>query len=418
MGIENKKKKVMIEDLVRRKYDSDPVKAWKASLAVDDDEEEEAGDSQESLQSEGGNESKSSAKDKGPDYDYLLGMPMWNLTQEKIDKICKKRDDKQQELANLKAQTKEDLWQIDLKAFLEKLDEVEEKERMELEEGRGGDDGDFGGAASKAGKKGKSVKGKGKGMVKADTLPSKTAIRFEPKITDELKAKVEQAAAAKQRKATKKSEKADGNSQDEDDVTTEGKKGIKKEGKEGKLKQTKINFKAEKKEANPFSDDESDDMSEWGSVEPRQPSSRQGAASKKYFQEDSDNDDDAPSSAMKDEFDVSSSGSDFERKVIQKVKKPSGGAGAKDTGAKAKNTAATNKPSLVKKSQPSKKPISSGDESNSKKLKLSGKRSHMIEDSEDSDDFQVEDIAPREKPAGGRKKAAVKYDLDSTDSDF
>ena len=263
LKIENKKKKVMIEDLVRRKYDSDPVKAWKASLAVDDDDEEEAGDSQESIQSEGGDESKSTGKDKGPDYDYLLGMPMWNLTQEKIDEICKKRDDKQQELANLKAQTKEDLWQIDLKAFLEKLDEVEEKERMELEEGRGGDDGDQGGSgASKAAKKGKSGKGKsGKGMVKADTLPSKTAVRFEPKITDELKAKVEQAAAAKQRKATKKSEKADGNSQDEDNLATEGKKGIKKEGKEGKLKQTKINFKAEKKEANPFSDEESDDIS-------------------------------------------------------------------------------------------------------------------------------------------------------------
>ena len=29
LTIENKKKKVMIEELVRRGYDSDPIKAWK-----------------------------------------------------------------------------------------------------------------------------------------------------------------------------------------------------------------------------------------------------------------------------------------------------------------------------------------------------------------------------------------------------
>ena len=48
---------------------------------------EEAGDDPDSQEVQGG-------KEKGPDYDYLLGMPMWNLTQEKKDEICRKRDEK------------------------------------------------------------------------------------------------------------------------------------------------------------------------------------------------------------------------------------------------------------------------------------------------------------------------------------
>merc|ERR1719153_2135241 len=91
-----RKKQAMIEELVKRKYDSDPVKAWKNSQDVDDDQEEEPeGD-------EGNQEVIASKKSKGPDFDYLMSMPMWNLTQEKIDELCKKRDEKRQELNELR----------------------------------------------------------------------------------------------------------------------------------------------------------------------------------------------------------------------------------------------------------------------------------------------------------------------------
>ena len=39
LTIENKKKKDMIAELVKRGYDSDPVKAWKASQDQDLDDE-------------------------------------------------------------------------------------------------------------------------------------------------------------------------------------------------------------------------------------------------------------------------------------------------------------------------------------------------------------------------------------------
>ena len=267
LKIENKKKQAMIEELVKRKYDSDPVKAWKNSQDVDDDQEEEPeGD-------EGSQEVIVSKKSKGPDFDYLMGMPMWNLTQEKIDELCKKRDEKRQELNELKATSKEELWRRDLREFLAKLDEVEEGERMDDEEGGGG-----GGETKPVGKatKGKS-KGKGGAVVKADTLPSKHAVRVEPKVSDDLKAKVVQAAALKVRKQTKKEEgkvkdverdEFDEMADDEQNVRQRINSGdnakVKKQRNESggaKTKQTKLNFKPvdKKPKRNPWSDVDSDE---------------------------------------------------------------------------------------------------------------------------------------------------------------
>ena len=97
-------------------------------------------------------------------------MPMWNLTQEKKDQLCKNRDTKQQELKKLQGTTIETLWERDLDEFLAKLNEVEEKERLDAAQAEAG-----------IAKSGKKAKGKGaKGMVKTETLPSEHAIRVEP----------------------------------------------------------------------------------------------------------------------------------------------------------------------------------------------------------------------------------------------
>lgn len=36
----------------------------------------------------------------GPDYNYLLSMPMWFLTKEKKDELCRQRDAKVTEFVN------------------------------------------------------------------------------------------------------------------------------------------------------------------------------------------------------------------------------------------------------------------------------------------------------------------------------
>ena len=125
---------------------------------------------------------------KGSDFDYLLSMPMWNLTQEKKDNLCKNRDDRNQELKRLQATTIKTMWKKDLDDFVTKLDEVEKKENEDLAN-----------AAEAAAKMKKTTGKKGKG-IKMEALPSAHAIRVDPVIADDLKAKASKAVAAKERK--------------------------------------------------------------------------------------------------------------------------------------------------------------------------------------------------------------------------
>jgi len=53
-------------------------------------------------------------------YDYLLGMPLWNLTFEKVEELKKQRNLKQIEFDNLKAKSVEDIWLGELDNLLEK----------------------------------------------------------------------------------------------------------------------------------------------------------------------------------------------------------------------------------------------------------------------------------------------------------
>ncbi|QDS73057.1 DNA topoisomerase 2 [Venturia effusa] len=53
------------------------------------------------------------------DYDYLLGMAIWSLTQERVDKIMKNIGDKEVEIDTLVKLSSKDLWTRDLDAFLE-----------------------------------------------------------------------------------------------------------------------------------------------------------------------------------------------------------------------------------------------------------------------------------------------------------
>ena len=180
LKIENKKKKLMIEELSRKGFDSDPLKAWrKAQKSYEDEAAANASEEAAAEEVDDG---------KGPDYDYLLSMPMWNLTQEKKDNLCKNRDERNQELKKLQATKIEDMWRKDLDEFIAKLDEVEAKENEELAE------------AAAASAKMKKAKGKGGKGMKVEALPSAHAIRIDPIIADDLKVKASKANAAKERK--------------------------------------------------------------------------------------------------------------------------------------------------------------------------------------------------------------------------
>uniref|UniRef100_A0A3B3VZT5 DNA topoisomerase 2 n=1 Tax=Poecilia latipinna TaxID=48699 RepID=A0A3B3VZT5_9TELE len=165
--IENKPKKELIRMLQKMGYDSDPVKAWKQAQEKNEeleDEEEEGAEKED---------------DSGPDYNYLLSMPMWFLTKEKKEELCRQRDAKMTELNTLKKKSPEDLWREDLAAFSEELERIEAKEK------------ESDGIPVKGAGKGKAVK------VKKETLPTPQGRRVVPRITSTMKAEANRKADLK-----------------------------------------------------------------------------------------------------------------------------------------------------------------------------------------------------------------------------
>ncbi|CAG2164860.1 unnamed protein product [Oppiella nova] len=134
--MENVKKKDFVQQLIDRRYDSDPVKAWvkKNGLTAADGHQDradgdrsadEASDTEETVP-----EATAAEADKKYDFDYLFDMSMRSMLRERVEQLLKQRDDKKAELEALKRKTPEMLWESDLKEFAEELDSVEEQERQ------------------------------------------------------------------------------------------------------------------------------------------------------------------------------------------------------------------------------------------------------------------------------------------------
>ncbi|XP_045925305.1 DNA topoisomerase 2-alpha isoform X2 [Micropterus dolomieu] len=283
--IENKPKKELIRMLQQMGYDSDPVKAWKEAQEKNEEEIEDEGE-------EEGTENEDTS---GPDYNYLLSMPMWYLTKEKKDELCKQRDAKMTELNTLKKKAPADLWREDLAAFSEELENIEAKEKenasMPVKKGTG---------------KGKVVK------VKQETLPTPQGRRVVPRVTSTMKAEANRKADLKkgEGKRGKKiksedvvmkmefgedAENAEPN--EEAGLAARLSKKTKTQAKASKTgKQSTLQFKpvAKKPKKNPWSDNESDDVSD-GEVEaeevvaPRERAERKTKAAVKYSMSDSEN---------------------------------------------------------------------------------------------------------------------------------
>jgi DNA topoisomerase-2 len=189
--VENKKRKLMIQEMVTRKYDSDPVKIWKTRQAAleqrpEDDVETPEGEEE---------------PEEGRDFEYLLGMPMWSLTQERKEDLLKKRDAKQLEVAILKKKSPSDLYNDDLDRLMLELEKWEKQEEEDNKEVK------------------KSVVSK-KGFNKKAELaaaPSPKGEKVRPRIDDLIK-KVELATKSKQNKGKKAVKKEEGEEKDEFDL--------------------------------------------------------------------------------------------------------------------------------------------------------------------------------------------------------
>ncbi|RDA91634.1 hypothetical protein CP533_0054 [Ophiocordyceps camponoti-saundersi (nom. inval.)] len=104
--VSKKKKDVLIRELRERKYEPFPRGQDIKKKAPED----------EINQSD--NEEQDEMADKGSrDYDYLLSMPIWSLTLERLEKLRAAIANKKAEHDELEAKSEKDLWCADLDAF-------------------------------------------------------------------------------------------------------------------------------------------------------------------------------------------------------------------------------------------------------------------------------------------------------------
>uniref|UniRef100_F1KQV5 DNA topoisomerase 2 n=1 Tax=Ascaris suum TaxID=6253 RepID=F1KQV5_ASCSU len=190
--IENKRKVAIVEQLVKKGFDPDPVKKWKelqrrkelemtGEVEVDEEELEQDEEEQTNVPS---SPLKKDLEKKLSDYDYLVGMAILKLSEEEKDKLLRESEAKMSELKTLEDMTWADLWNADLDNFLVELQKQEAKEK-----------GD-GALQIKTAAKRIQKDAPGGGRKKAATalasevLPDPTGIRVEPKL-DSMKEKYE-----------------------------------------------------------------------------------------------------------------------------------------------------------------------------------------------------------------------------------
>ncbi|KAI0264983.1 DNA topoisomerase [Gloeopeniophorella convolvens] len=110
--VSNRKKSDIVEELRVKKFRPFP-KAAKAK-AVGENEEIVEADA----------EVEEATTGASSDYDYLLGMAIWSLTREKIEKLLQQAADKEKELLALLELTPIQIWNTDLDNFLEEWDKA------------------------------------------------------------------------------------------------------------------------------------------------------------------------------------------------------------------------------------------------------------------------------------------------------
>ncbi|VUC23113.1 unnamed protein product [Clonostachys rosea] len=118
LKVGKKKKVVLVEELRERKYEAFPPAANGKKNNTEDDADKD--DDEDDTPGPGGSH----------DYDYLLSMPIWSLTAERLDKLNDAIARKKKEHDDLQMLSEKDLWCQDLDEFVQVWDE---QARLEAE---------------------------------------------------------------------------------------------------------------------------------------------------------------------------------------------------------------------------------------------------------------------------------------------
>lgn len=130
--VSRKKKAVLVAELQKLKFTRFPK--------VSDARKE--GEFEAVVEQQGENEESDDAETEAgaSDFDYLLGMAIWSLTQERVDRLNRQIGDKEEEIDSLNAKSPRDLWSTDLDALAEEwqtqLAEESQREKKVKSKGR------------------------------------------------------------------------------------------------------------------------------------------------------------------------------------------------------------------------------------------------------------------------------------------
>ncbi|CAG9855568.1 unnamed protein product [Phyllotreta striolata] len=242
--VENKKRKIIVDELIKRGYPADPVMEWKKRAKTE--EENDGQNNQE-------NDERTNSEVKF--YDYLLGMSMWSLTEERKNELLRQRDNKIMELNTLKKPHPRTyggtIWTGSSKNSIKSRRKTPQSTKKNRYKGK------------KRNLKENHSQGLVQGKKKfnfADILPSPAGKRVAPTISEDLKKKIQSAVKAKAKAKSKlfKTENSIAEEMDEFDEMVKSKKTLKdklgtpeevarkaekKASKKGDgMKQTKIDF--------------------------------------------------------------------------------------------------------------------------------------------------------------------------------
>eukprot|EP00898_Chlorokybus_atmophyticus_P003597 jgi/Chlat1/4238/Chrsp27S04322 len=196
LEIRNRKKEELLKELKQRKFDPFPKQQTAKNIAAAAEGEDDADsvDGEESSEAAGGR----------ADYDYLLSMPLWSLTHEKVcdcmnqaarkevngmvAELLKQKEQVEGELALLQATTSKQMWTQDLDAFMVALDgqdaqDADDAARLAVQQAKAGGAGAKSIAAKpRAPKKTAPAKNTAVDMVSDDDFaaPNKAPVKPKP----------------------------------------------------------------------------------------------------------------------------------------------------------------------------------------------------------------------------------------------
>jgi DNA topoisomerase-2 len=177
--VSKKKKSVLVDELRKLGFNPFPKKADAKKAGEKEAFVEEA---------EGENENEEEDGGSARDYDYLLGMAIWSLTQERVDKLLKQIGDKELEIDALIKLSPKDLWTKDLDDFINEWRDQLEEEKTRAKKSRSAGRR----ASAKLGLGGKPAKRKRKGADSEDDEDFTVGKKKKPavkSVLDRVKAK-------------------------------------------------------------------------------------------------------------------------------------------------------------------------------------------------------------------------------------